>query len=210
MKKVIFIFATFASIVAQTAWKHEDFEKYNASQKTIAILPFIVTEQDVSPDSKDKTARLDSVKCFEMQKICADKIPASFDKGKYELSIQLQDISETNRLLEEAGITLKKLSLTTKKELAAILGVDAVVTSEISMTKNSSGGDAAAAWILGGTTTNGSMTWYCKINDGASGDMIFKISKAITTWIFVSQDKMSEWMAGSLIGTWPYTKKRKK
>jgi len=215
MKKLSIILLTvicLGKITAQTEWKSSDFDTYAANHKIIAILPFYVTEQNTSQkgNNNDNPSTVNPAKGYEMQQVFAERIAAVPEGKKWTITVQVQDVSETNRLLENAGITYENIPNTSKKELAKILGVDAVYLTEINSTVTSSGGDAAAAAIFGGTTADGTVDFNAKVVDGASGTLIYKAKQVMTTSIFINKDKMKEWFTNGLLGWFPYYQKVKK
>jgi len=214
MKKyILFIAAIYClHIQAQTEWKSNDFDTYAAGHKIVAILPFYVTEQNTSNkgNNNDNPSQVNPQKGYEMQQIFAEKIAMVPEGKKWQITVDVQDINETNRLLESAGIKYEDIPNTSKKELAAVLGVDAVYLTEINSTVNSSGGDAAAAAIFGGTTSDGNIDFNSKVVDGKTGTLIYKAKQVFTTVIYVNKDKMKEWFAKGLLGWFPYYQKVKK
>jgi hypothetical protein len=94
---------------------------------------------------------------------------------RFHYSVSFQDINKTNSLLRDAGITAATLASQDRKELARILGVDAVMQNRSYMDKPMSDGAALAVGVLFGawTSTNAVQTTI-NIHDGSSGSLLWK------------------------------------
>ena len=95
--------------------------------------------------------------------------------GKFKYTVSFQDISRTNALLAQAGVTYNNMKNKTKDEIARLLGVDAVITTRANMSKPMSEGAAVAIGVLFGSwgTTNDVET-SIYINEGVKGDLVWK------------------------------------
>jgi hypothetical protein len=158
-------------------YKTEDFESKTASHKLVALLPADVFIQ-LRPNEMKKITR---DQLLEMQQktreSIQDKMYTWFLKrsGKFKYTVSFQDISRTNALLAQAGITYNNIKNNTKDEIARILGVDAVITTRANMTKPMSEGAAVAIGVLFGSwgTTNDVET-SIYINEGVKGNLVWK------------------------------------
>ncbi len=158
-------------------YKTADFESKTANHKAVAILPAEVFIQ-LRPNEMKK---LNTDQLAEMQRktgeTIQDKMYSWFlrrsDKFKYTVSFQ--DISRTNALLSQAGITYENSKNKTKDELAKLLGVDAVISTRAYMSKPMSEGAAVALGVLFGSwgTTNDVQT-SITINEAVKGDLVWK------------------------------------
>lgn len=109
--------------------------------------------------------------------------------------------------MKRAGL-LDKLDETTKDELAAILGVDAIVGGnyEIEQTKSEAGAIATAVLFggFGGKTGTGTLT--LTINDGKDGELLWRFFKTLDDSIATSTDDVVERMMRKVSRNFPYDK----
>lgn len=160
-----------------TIYKTADFESKTASHKTVAILPAEVFIQ-LRPNEMKK---LNADQLAEMQRktgeTIQDKMYSWFLKrsDKFKYTVSFQDISRTNALLSQAGITYENSKNKTKDELAKLLGVDAVISTKAYMSKPMSEGAAVALGVLFGSwgATNDVQTSIA-INEAVKGDLVWK------------------------------------
>ncbi len=180
MKRLFILLTAVALLGAGCApqiYKSNDFESKTADHKTVAILPAEVFMQLRPNEMKKITAE----QFADMQKKTGesiqDKMYTWFLKrsNKFKYTVNFQDISRTNALLQQAGIEYKSIYIKTKDELAKLLQVDAVISTRASMSKPMSEGAAVALGVLFGSwgTTNDVQT-SITIHEGQAGDLIWR------------------------------------
>ncbi|WP_162416549.1 hypothetical protein [Cyclobacterium roseum] len=135
MKKVISIFLLYFLFVlpsnAQSHFfKNADFETIAENHETIAILPFL-TRVTLRPSqmenlSSGELASLEKQEGESIQKAIFGWFREHGEKGK--IAVKVQDPGITNRKLNTAGISLENHQDFNPSQLAAVLGVDAIVT----------------------------------------------------------------------------------
>ncbi|WP_034691123.1 hypothetical protein [Kaistella palustris] len=208
MKKILFIAVLLMVGVSINGQKQifeaPELQTKIKEQKTVAIVPFLVTitykkipknfnkeENDAQEQKMSKNIQ-SSMYTFLLRK-----------KDKY--SVQFQDVDKTNILLKKAGID-KKLDETTADEIAKILGVDAVIGGkyEIEQTKSEAGAIASAVLLggFGGKTGTGTLT--LSVNDGQSGDLLWRFFKTLDDNIMTSTDDVVEHMMRKVSRNFPY------
>ena len=139
MKKILIIIATtfFLAACGPTIYKAQDFATSTANHKIVALLPADVTIQ-LRPNERKKTTP-EQLRETERKtgETIQDKMYSWFLKrsGKFKYTVTFQDVSRTNALLSQAGITYETINTKTKDELAKLLGVDAVISTKASMQK---------------------------------------------------------------------------
>jgi hypothetical protein len=102
-------------------------------------------------------------------------------KGQHNFEISFQDISTTNAQLAKNNIDPNQLEKYTPRELAEMLEVDAVITGILATDKPmSDGASLALGLVVGfyGPTNSGKCT--ININDGATGDLLWKYEKTLS------------------------------
>ena len=111
-------------LLAQTnLYENPKFAEISKSHHIIAIIPFkssVFPQTEVSDQGKSSNENAQSAiySWFHRRQ----------QRGK--LRIQVQDINTTNDLLKNRGIDISCLDQYTPKEIAQILGVDAVITGK--------------------------------------------------------------------------------
>lgn len=153
MRKLSFLLALVAMVTfsscGPTIYKADSFETSRAKIKSVAILPF-----GCSIDAKrlPKNVTIETLKASE-QKTGYDvqgNVYTYFLQRNKEYTIEFQDIDQTNAILKKANISYEDILLKDKGEICSLLGVDAVVTGKISMSKPMSEGAAVAVGLLVG------------------------------------------------------------
>lgn len=102
-------------------------------------------------------------------------------KEQHDFKISFQDMNTTNALLAKNNINQSNIDTFTPKELAELLQVDAVVTGILMTDKPMSDGASLAMGLLigfYGATNSGKCT--ININDGATGDLLWKYDKTLS------------------------------
>lgn len=176
------------------------------THKLVAILPF-----DVKITFKKQPKNFDFEANKSKEKDMAFSIQSSMYtyllRKKDNYSVQFQDVEKTNILLKKAGI-LDKRDEFTKDEIAKALGVDAVIGGKFETEKSRSDGGAIVTTVLfgglGSKTGSGALTMT--INDGASGDLLWRFFKSMNDDIFSSTDELVERMMRKVSRNFPYSK----
>ncbi|MDN3688095.1 hypothetical protein [Cyclobacterium jeungdonense] len=135
MKKVVSIFLLYFLFILQSNgqshfFKNADSETIAENHETIAILPFL-TRVTLRPDqmktlSSGELASLEKQEGESIQNAISGWFREHAEKGT--LAVKVQDPGITNRKLNAAGINLENYPDFNPAHLAAVLGVDAIVT----------------------------------------------------------------------------------
>jgi hypothetical protein len=174
--------------------------------KIVAILPF---NTKISYKKQPENFSAEANK--EQEKTMSKSIQSSMytfllRRGK-DYSVEFQDVDKTNILLKKAGMT-DKLDEFTKDEVAKALGVDAILggSFETEQTKSEAGAIASAVLFggLGGKTGTGTLT--LTLNNGVSGDLLWRFFKTMDDSITTSTDDLVERMMRKVSRNFPYTK----
>ncbi|MBI2730341.1 MAG: hypothetical protein HYX40_06270 [Sphingobacteriales bacterium] len=148
-----------------------------AKHKIVALLPADVSIK-LRPNEAKKTSAEDIAKNEESTGYSIqDKMYSWFLRRseKYSYTVKFQDVSKTNALLKEAGISYTDLRTKDKVELAKLLGVDAVFSSVTRLDKPMSEGASVALGVLfgfWGATNKAFVT--INIHEGQKGELIWK------------------------------------
>ncbi len=158
-------------------YKSAGFDTALAKHKTVAILPAEVNiflrpnqSKNLSPEQLQDMAEKTG---YDIQ----DKMQSWFLRrsDKLHYTVTFQDINKTNARLKEEHIEYKDLKTMDRAQLAKILGVDAVIQNRSNMDKPMSEAAAVVLGVLVGAwgSTN-SVATTININDGKSGDILWK------------------------------------
>jgi hypothetical protein len=193
-----------------TIYKAQNFDSQTTSHKTVAILPSEVSIQLRPNETKKTTA--EQIKQAEENtgKDIQDKMYSWFLKrsDKYKYTVSFQDISKTNALLSQAGISYNAMATKTKEELCQLLGVDAVISSRAAMKKPMSEGAAIAVGVLLGSwgSTNDVQT-SISINEGKKGELVWKYDYNASGSVGSSTDRLVNALMRNASRKFPYNAK---
>lgn len=135
MKKVISVFLLYFLFILQSNaqthfFKNADSETIAENHETIAILPFL-TRVTLRPDqmktlSSGELASLEKQERESIQHAISGWFREHAERGT--LTVNVQDPGVSNKKLIAAGISLENYQDFNPSHLAAVLGVDAIVT----------------------------------------------------------------------------------
>lgn len=177
-----------------------------SAHKTVAILPFNTKiTYKKQPKNFNPEANRDQEKTMS-KSIQSSMYTFLLRKGS-NYSVEFQDVDKTNILLKKAGMS-DKLDEFTKDEIAKVLGVDGVLggSFETEQSKSEAGAIASAVLFggLGGKTGTGSLT--LTLNNGSTGDLLWRFFKTMDDGITTSTDDLVERMMRKVSRNFPYTK----
>jgi len=213
MKKLLTLFALglFTLSYSQFEGSKQIYEAPNLKekikeQKTVAIIPFDVK---ITYRKQPKNFNLEANR--EQEKAMSSNIQTSMYtfllRKKDNYTVSFQDVEKTNILLKKAGM-FDKLDQFTRDEIAKVLGVDAVIGGkfEVEQTKTEAGAlvTAIAFGGFGGKTGTGTLTMT--INDGLSGDTMWRFFKTMDDNVMSSTDDLVERMMRKVSRNFPYIK----
>lgn len=99
-----------------------------------------------------------------------------------------------------------KIDEYTKDEIAKVLGVDAIISGKYEAEQTKSEGGAIVTSVLfgglGSKTGTGALTMT--INDGATGDLLWRFFKSMNDSVFTSSDDLIDRMMRKLSRNFPY------
>jgi len=126
-------------------YTHPELSTLSGDHTTVAVLPF---DYDLDPQMRPASLTRQEVRVREstgsygVQQVVYDRLVRQQRQGRYAVTVQ--DIDDTNALLEEVGIIPTDLTGMDPEELADILGVDSVITGEVVSTQAMSDATARA------------------------------------------------------------------
>lgn len=191
-------------------YKSSEFDSALAKHKTVAILPADVTTKLRPNEAKKITAEqladINQRAGYDIQ----DKMYSWFLRRaeKYAYTVTFQDVTRTNALLKQAGITYETLASKDRTELAQLLGVDAVLQNRSSMDKPMSEGAAIAVGVVFGAWGNtNSVQTTINIHDGKSGNLLWKYDYQASGSVGSSTDRLVNALMRNASKKFPYSVK---
>ena len=172
----------------------------------MAILPFDVK---ITYRKQPKNFNLEANR--EQEKTMASTVQSAMYtfllRKRENYSVTFQDVEKTNVLLRRAGM-LEKLDEFTKDEIAAQLGVDAVLGGKFEVEQSKSEAAAIASAVVfggfGGKT--GTSTLTLNVAEAETGDTIWRFFKTMNDGIMTSTDDVIERMMRKVSRNFPYLK----
>ncbi len=138
MKKNLLTTATVLAIIVFASCSHKRyvtsyFDQQTAHHKLIAVLPaeMIFTGTQPKDITADDIAKIEETESKMFENYLANSILRYANTQNYYTAVGVQDISTTQKLLEDNNISIRDSWREDDKKLAKILGVDAVVRMRI-------------------------------------------------------------------------------
>jgi len=172
----------------------------------VAILPFEVSIGDGKATknmTEETLEKLEKDEAYQFQQVLYSEFLERQEKKQY--SIKFLDVEETNTLLNRAEISYEKLGNYTKRELGAILGVDALITGSINRTQPMSATSAIVVGVLFGymgSTNKVSVT--ANIYDAALGELMWKYNHEASGTVGSSSEGLAKSLMKGISKKFPY------
>lgn len=195
MKKIVFALLTAVLFFNcnREIYKTSDYDRLAYEHKIVAVLPAqSITTGRIPELTAENIEEIEEAESLAFQISLYRHVAR---KTGERIQISVQHYSETNRLLEEAGIDFRESWKESPKKLAEVLGVDAVVHStvekEFYLTNLESFGIDIGTAILSAITNHG--FWFmpnrtsdvfvsCEVIDGKEGLPIWTSHKVEPTY----------------------------
>ncbi|MEM9686901.1 MAG: hypothetical protein AAF934_08260 [Bacteroidota bacterium] len=185
MKKgftLLFLFTMALSFGQTNLYEHPNFKRVAETHQTIAILPFKaivkLRPKQMKDMSEEQLKKMEADEGLAVQNALHSWFLKRKKQGKTDKDVQ--EPSRTNALLKKNEIDMSTIDAYTLEELAALLGVDAVISGTLKTNKPMSEGASAALGLLvgfWGSTNSG--TLEMSVNDGKTGDLMWKYEKKL-------------------------------
>jgi hypothetical protein len=136
MKKALLFFTCF-SVFIFLSCSHKYYTSYfdqqTANHKIVAVLPAEMIFSGKKPENitPEEITKIEESESKDFQQSLYNSIFRYANSRKYFMRINLQDLVMTQKLLEQHNISSRESWRKDDKELAAILGVDAIVRLHI-------------------------------------------------------------------------------
>ena len=129
-------------------------------------------------------------------------------QGQQRYTVEFQDVALTNSILRKANLTDEDMRTHAPQELAQMLGVDAVLTTDVRTSKPMSDGAAVAVGLLvgaWGATNQANIT--VDIHEGSAGKLLWKYDYVASGSVFSSPENMVNALMRNASRKFPYTPK---
>lgn len=211
MLALVMLASTLLTACGPKIYLANDFGAYAPKHKVVAVLPAAVT-MELRPNQAKRTSA-------EQQRDVEFKTGLDFQERIYAwllrrsqqqrgFTVQFQDIMQTNAKLRESGIPFEELRAHSPQELAQILGVDAVLTTNVRTTKPMSDGAAIAVGVLvgaWGATNQANIT--VNIHETQEGKLLWKYDYLAAGSVGSSTENMVNALMRNASKKFPYAPK---
>lgn len=207
---LLLLLSIFICSCGPTIYKNSNFTTVAAQHKTVAILPADVNirlrPNEARRFTPEQLAQSEESTGFAMQDRMYGWLLRRSNRRNY--TVTFQDVHETNAQLHKAGIKYADLRTKTRTELARILGVDAVLSSNVRMDKPMSEGAAVAVGMVLGVwgNTNRAFTTI-SINEAKAGDLMWKYQFDAEGTVGSSPDNLVDALMRNASRRFPYNGK---
>lgn len=191
---------------AAQQYVHPQFAQVTAQHKLVAILPFRVTiagknlPKNVTPDMLDK---MEADEALEFQRQLYARFLTRAQEDGYRIGFQ--DVDQTNTLLQRAGIAMDSLGAHTKDEIAKVLGVSALLSGSVRMSKPTSTGAAfAQTLVFGFSGSTERVDINMTLHDGADASLLWSYDHTDKGGMANSSEAMTKSLLKKVAGNFPY------
>jgi len=208
----LIVIFSFSFIGCAKIYTTPDFDNYYQVHKSVAILPFKISydesklPKEMTPEMLAK-AKEDEAYAFQNQ-LYVQFLERQAKKNLF--TVDFQEVSQTNILLNQAGMKFDSLPLYTKKQIKDVLGVDALLSGTMRKEKPMSTGAAVALGVLFGVWGSTNQTFInMSIHDGETGKLLWNYDHEASGSVGSSPEKLAKSLISGVSKSFPYRKDRK-
>lgn len=191
-----------------TTYTTDDFYKYKGTHENVAILPFSVTMASGNRGDGVTKADLDAeakAQALNFQRAVYTQFLERVEKD--EVTVKFQDIDDTNALLRRAdGFDEQGRINLTKQEISELLGVDAVISASMTLSKPMGTGTAVVTTLLVGWGVTNEAKVNLTIHDGESGTLVWSYDHSASGGVISSPDQLAKSLMRNIASKFPYKK----
>jgi len=205
MKKILFILIAAVTILqsCEPVYKAKNFQETANSHRLIAVLPPKVIIEIKSAKEAEAIRKQEKVESERFQNALVSYLNEHHSKNN--VFIKAQNTEETNKILSDNNIS--SLAGRSYQDLATLLGVDAVVSSRVSLAKPLTNGEAFFTSLLTGYAAPSKITTVdLSITDKTTGKMFWNYNWQ-TGGTFISTEKLTNSLMKSAAYKFPYKTK---
>lgn len=185
----------------EPVYKAANHDEMIKKHKVIAVLPTKAFIEIKTVAEADKVKAQEKIESKKLQESFANRfIEWKTEKGVH---LDIQPISETNRILEENNVVISKIPY---KDLCELLNVDAIVTTKVTMAKPLTNAEAFFSMLATGLAFDSKVTTAdVSIIDRESGRTAWNFNWQ-SGGTFVSTDNLTKSLMQAAIKRFPYKK----
>ena len=220
------MFVLFSFSCSNKYYTASNFSEKTENHKLVAILPAEVTFAGKLPKnmSPEAIAEAEERESIDFQYALMNSILNHANTRKYITTVNFQDINTTQKILEQNNITVRDSWKKDDKELAKLLGVDAVIRMNIRkqryMSDEASYGVGVAKQVVFKTgigskvpvpnSVGKTYDIYASCNLVSDNQTLWNDNYKRSTDYEVQPNVVVEWITNWFGENFPYKKKRKK
>jgi hypothetical protein len=126
---------------------------------------------------------------------------------KDKVTVKFQDIDDTNALIRRAdGFDDQGRINLTKQEISELLGVDAVISGSMTLSKPMGTGAAVVTTLLVGWGVTNEAKVNLTIHDGESGTLVWSYDHRATGGVVSTPDQLAKNLMKNIASKFPYKK----
>ena len=191
-----------------TTYTTENFADYQSAHKTVAIVPFVVSMSSGNRGKEITKADLiaeEETQALNFQRAVYTEFLEKVEKKK--VTVAFQDIDDTNTRIRRAGgfDEQGKINLT-KKELGELLGVDAVISGSMILSKPMGTGAAVVTTLLVGWGKSNEAKINLTIHDSESGTLVWSYDHTASGGVISSSEQLAKSLMRNIASKFPYKK----
>lgn len=204
-----FVLTGTASYGQKNIYESRRFDELTADHQVLAIVPFLTQLNLKEKISTEDNRQLAEREGYAVQ----DALEGYFSrrKKKKRFNVAFQNTKNTNAILAQNNITYANIDVFTTKQLAAILGVDGIISGSIDLN----------ILLSKGVSTEFSFFDYfnedsdygrigIKISDGPTGKLLWRYEKEINKKTGKNTSELIDRMMKLAAKKFPYDKERKR
>jgi len=189
-----------------TTYTTENFAEYQATHKTVAIVPFVVSMNSGNRGkevTREDLLAEEAAQSLNFQRAVYTEFLEEVEKKK--VTVSFQDIDDTNVLIRRAdGFDEQGKLILTKQELGEILKVDAVISGSMTLSKPMGTGAAVITTLLVGWGVTNEANINLTIHDSSSGTLVWSYDHSAKGGIISSPEELAKNLMQNIASKFPY------
>lgn len=208
MKKIVFglLFCiSIGSYAQKNIYLSAHFGDLSENHKVLAILPFFTHLNLKEQPSSEELKKLEEKEGYAVQ----DALETYFGRGRKrkKFTVDFQNSKDTKAILAQKNISYDNIDRYTIKDLAAVLGVDGIISGNLDVSILLSNGlptEFSFIDYLLGDSNYGRIG--IKVSDGATGKLLWKYEQEISRKSGKNTDELIDKMMKKATRKFPYEK----
>lgn len=212
MKKIVFVFVLFSSVLAmaqKNIYESIRFDEYTEDHEILAIIPFIAHLELKKAVDTDELTVLAEKEGYAVQ----NALETYFSKRKKrkKFNVDFQNIMNTNAILAQNNINYNNIDTYTTQELCKILEVDGIISGNLNLNILLSEGvptDFSILDYFSGNANYGRIG--VKISDGETGKLLWKYENEISKKTGKNTTELIDKMMKTASRKFPYDREKRR